>query len=88
MATRFVGAHAAADVLVDLHGEMRFHLLTEILVGTLAAAKDGADAGDRPPNGPHVDARFIAKKHAIRSAVCCHAWVSRASCLRPAAVSE
>ncbi len=92
LAPRRVRIHAAPDVLGGLHVEMRLQLLAEIVVAAVAGEESG-DARERGANRPHEAheaslPRRGARKAAIRSAVSCQSRVSRASCLRPAAVSE
>src|SRR6185437_7231998 len=87
-ATRFVRRNAAAHILGRLHVQVRLQFLAEIVI----AAMPGENAGQAGEPGTNVShgaspSRRGARKAAIRSAVRCQSRVSRASCLRPVAVS-
>ncbi len=83
---RRVRLHATADVLGGLHVEMGLQLVLKIVVGPVAG-EESRDAREQGTKRSHGTSGRGPRKSAIRSAVRCQSRASRASCLRPAAVS-
>ena len=83
---RRVRLHATPDVLGGLHVEMGLQLVPEIVVRPVSG-EESRDARERGAKLSHGASRRGPRKAAIRSAVRCQSRASRASCLRPAAVS-
>ena len=84
--SRFLGLHAAPNVLGGRHVDVGLQLLAKLVVGAVFR-EDAGNAREGGAEVSHGVSRFGARKAEIRSAVWCHSRVSRANCFRPAAVS-
>src|SRR5258708_10928057 len=82
----FSSVQARAQIVLDVHLEMAFHLGGEFPLAPVFAKEPGEPKEQRAQTS-HADSFPGARKRARISVVCSHSRASLSNCLRPARVS-